>query len=73
MNAFYAKQYMVERGYGNYLGLCRLGEFVAHELGLSLTRVTLHVGSAELDSNKRDAEALLASIENELETHIGGP
>lgn len=48
VNAFYATQYLVERGYGNYLGLCRLGAFVAHELGLPLQRFTCLVGVAQI-------------------------
>ena len=44
VNAFYATQYAFERAYGNYLGLCRLGQFVAHELGLTLSRVTCFTG-----------------------------
>lgn len=40
VTGFYTLQYLVQRAYGNYLGLCRLGQFVAHELGLNLTRVT---------------------------------
>jgi len=44
VNAFYATQYAFERAYGNYLGLCRLGRFVAHELGLTLARVTCFTG-----------------------------
>jgi hypothetical protein len=40
VTGFYTLQYLVQRAYGNYLGLCRLGQFVAHELGLTLTRVT---------------------------------
>lgn len=35
----YATQYLFERAYGNYLGLCRLGRFVAHECGLQLARM----------------------------------
>ena len=50
VNAFYATQYAFERAYGNYLGLCRLGRFVAHELGLSLTRVTCFTGIMLRDS-----------------------
>ncbi|MEB5016537.1 hypothetical protein RXP78_29840, partial [Pseudomonas aeruginosa] len=46
VNAFYATQYMVERAYGNYLGLCRLGQFVAHELKLPLKRFTCFTGLA---------------------------
>lgn len=44
VNAFYATQYAFERAYGNYLGLCRLGRFVAHELRLKLARVTCFTG-----------------------------
>ena len=44
VNAFYATQYAFTRAYGNYLGLCRLGQFVAHELGLRLERMTCFTG-----------------------------
>ena len=33
---FYPKQHMFDKAYGNYLGLCRLGLFMAHELGKEL-------------------------------------
>lgn len=66
VNAFYATQYMFSRAYGNYLGLCHLGCFVAHELGLNLTRVTCHVGLAELDIRKRDLKDILALIDATL-------
>ena len=36
----YATQYIVEKAYGNYLGLCRLGRFMAHEMGLPFSKVT---------------------------------
>jgi hypothetical protein len=49
MSAFYASQYLFKRAYGNYLGLCRLGRFMAHEMGLRLERVTCYVGYAHLD------------------------
>ncbi len=52
MNAFYAAQYMVERAYGNYLGLCRLGQFVAHEMKLPLVRLTCFTGIAECEIGK---------------------
>lgn len=50
VNAFYATQYMVERAYGNYLGLCRLGQFVAHELKKPLKRFTCFTGLALRES-----------------------
>lgn len=52
VNAFYAAQYMVERAYGNYLGLCRLGQFVAHEMELPLVRLTCFTGIAECEAAK---------------------
>ena len=66
VNAFYASQYMVERAYGNYLGICRLGRFVAHELDLRLKRVTCHVGVAALDASKRSLAGVLAAVEAEI-------
>jgi hypothetical protein len=66
--AFYAVQYMVERAYGNYLGLCRLGKFVASRLGMPLATVTCMAGIAELDVNKGQAHSLLEQME--LETEI---
>jgi hypothetical protein len=52
VNAFYAAQYMVERAYGNYLGLCRLGQFVAHEMRMPLVRLTCFTGIAECEMAK---------------------
>jgi hypothetical protein len=45
VNAFYPTQYVFDRGYGNYLGLCHLGHFMAHEMGLRLTRLTCFIGA----------------------------
>lgn len=49
MNAFYATQQIFRKGYGNYLGLCRLGGFMADEMGLKLSRVSIHVGVAKME------------------------
>lgn len=59
VNAFYATQYLVERAYGNYVGLCRLGRFVAHELSLPLERFTCFTGVAECDMPKAKLRELL--------------
>jgi hypothetical protein len=58
VNAFYATQYMVERAYGNYLGIARLGRFVAHELKLPLCRVTVFTGLAQRDGMVSGLERL---------------
>ena len=63
VNAFYATQFLVERAYGNYIGLCRLGQFVAHEMGLKLSRVTCFSGIAECDVGKGELAPILAAID----------
>jgi hypothetical protein len=47
--AFYPLHYIFERAYGNYLGLVHLGQFMAKEMGLSLTRVICVAGIAKLE------------------------
>jgi hypothetical protein len=67
VNAFYATQFMFERAYGNYLGLCRLGRFVAHELGLRLNRVTCFAGIAKFDAkSKAGVKSLVQVVEHAL-------
>ena len=61
VNALYASQYIVERAYGNYVGLCWLGRFVAHELGIPLVRMTCFTGIAECDIGKGRLASLLAA------------
>lgn len=59
LNAFYATQYMGERAYGNYVGLCNLGQFVASELELSLSRVTCYTGIAQCEMSKTQFKPIL--------------
>lgn len=63
VNAFYATQYLVERAYGNYVGLCRLGVFVGHELGMPLVRMTCFTGIAECEMPKSKLSPLLSAID----------
>ena len=51
VTGFYATQYIFERAYGNYLGLCRLGRFMAQEMGKQLTQVAC-VASPACGGNK---------------------
>jgi hypothetical protein len=48
ITAYYPVQYVFDRGYGNFLGICQLGEFMAHELNLNLVRFTCFVGRMSL-------------------------
>ena len=51
--AYYPTQYIFDRGYGNYLGLYRLGLFLAHEMALTLSRVSFFIGSPRLGDSVR--------------------
>lgn len=63
LNAFYPVQYMFERAYGNYLGLVHLGHFVAHELGLRLTRLNCFTAVPEVgEVSLRELQPLLSLI-----------
>lgn len=64
VTGFYAMQYIFDRGYGNYLGLARLGQFVGHEMGLHLARVTCVASIATHGGiGKRDMRRFLDDAE----------
>ncbi len=46
VTGYYPKEHIFDRGYGNYLGLCRLGQFMATQMGLELAQMTCFVGVA---------------------------
>jgi hypothetical protein len=48
VNAYYPTQYIFDRAYGNYLGLCQLGQFMAHQLGMDMIRLNCFIGHPEL-------------------------
>lgn len=58
LNAFYATQQIFNKAYGNYLGLCRLGNFMAHETGLTFSRMNCFIGVAKLDNITKNSDTL---------------
>lgn len=50
LNAFYATQQIFDKAYGNYLGLCRLGQFMAAEMGLKFGRMNCFTGVEKFDT-----------------------
>ena len=66
VTGFYAKQHMYERADGNYLGLCRLGRFMAHEMGLTLSQVVCIATPAARHRSKRDLAELAHLVESAL-------
>jgi thymidylate synthase len=67
IHAFYPTQYIFDRGYGNYLGLCHLGAYIAHQTGLQFARLNCYIGEPHLgDVSKRDIAQLANLIEQRL-------
>ncbi|MBI4764642.1 MAG: thymidylate synthase [Deltaproteobacteria bacterium] len=67
--AFYANQLLLEKAYGNYLGLFRLGLFMAGEMGLKLrgiTCVTSNLKLSDRSGKKRDCKPLMGALKKEL-------
>lgn len=59
----YTVQYLFGRAYGNFLGLARLGQFMAHEMGLELRRLVCTATVAKLDDDvTKSSVAKLATI-----------
>jgi thymidylate synthase len=77
IHAYYPTQYVVDRAYGNYLGLCHLGCFMAHQMGLTFDSLTCFVASAHLGGAKvkktpfRDLQLRIHERLSELA--VGGP
>jgi len=68
VNAYYPTQFIMDRAYGNYLGLCHLGQFMAQEMGLSLVRLNCFIGLPELGNKwtKGELEPLAAFVRARL-------
>lgn len=62
VTGFYATQHIFEKAYGNYVGLCRLGQFMAHELGLTFVGMTCVTVLAKLGISKNDVSDLQRSL-----------
>jgi thymidylate synthase len=68
VNAYYPAQYIFDRAYGNYLGLCHLGYFMARELDLELVRMNCFIGHPQLGDTKipktrlRDLEVIIREV-----------
>lgn len=68
VNAYYPTQYIMDRAYGNYLGLCHLGRFMAKDMGLTMVRLNCFIGLPELGNKwtKRELEPLADLIRSRL-------
>lgn len=57
--AYYPMQYLLERAYGNYLGLIRLGKFVAAEMEFECDKLICMAGVAKLEGHVPAVKKLL--------------
>ncbi len=62
VTGFYNTQYLFQRAYGNYVGLCRLGEFVAHEFGLALSRMTCVAAVGKQEMKKTSLQCFVTDL-----------
>ena len=66
ITGYYATQYVTERAYGNYLGLCRLGRFMAHEMGLKFDQMVFIATPVKLERPKYSVKGLAEKVRNAL-------
>ncbi|MBA3915348.1 MAG: hypothetical protein H0X25_16140 [Acidobacteriales bacterium] len=60
--AHYRAQRLVQRGYGNYLGLARLQAYVAGQVGIQAGQLTIVVGRADADAPQYRIRSSLADV-----------
>lgn len=73
VTGIYATQYIFQRAYGNYLGLYRLGQFMAQEMNRQLTQVTCMASPAKLGKTKGSLQELAREVRRILDHQMGEP
>lgn len=74
LNAFYAMQLLFGKSYGNWLGLMRLGAFVASQTELRFERLNCYSGVQKMDSDSRPKSgALLEKLMALAEACVAAP
>ena len=68
LNATYPTQYIMDRAYGNYLGLCHLGCFLAREMALEFSRLNCFIGLPEIGGEWRKGE--LQALAKLVRSHL---
>jgi len=71
LNAFYATQQIARKGYGNYLGLARLGAFMAGQMNLRFEQLNVFVGIAKMDVDKSDPD--LVNLLSVIQQYVTPP
>jgi thymidylate synthase len=68
--AHYRHEYLVERGYGNYLGVARLVSFISSQAGLQSGRLTIVTGHVDVEKAIRKVDKLATAIAAEPRTEM---
>jgi thymidylate synthase len=63
MQAIYRNEYLLGRGYGNFLGLAELQQYIATAAGLAVGELLMTIGHAELDAPKTPIREIVRRFE----------
>jgi hypothetical protein len=66
LTAFYGTQHILTRAYGNYLGLARLGAFLAGQLAMRIVKVTCIASVGALGAPQTIVRPLIEDLEHRL-------
>lgn len=66
LTGFYANQYIFEKAYGNYLGLYRMGLFMAQEMGLELKQIVCIANVAKYADSSKFSMKVFGGLKNKL-------
>lgn len=64
--AFYANQTLAEKAYGNYLGLYRLGKFMAKEMGIKMKEVVCIAAALKLSGSSKITKTACKPVVNAI-------
>lgn len=71
LHAMYPLEYIMDRAYGNYLGLSQLGAFIAESCGLACDGVSVYVAKAEIGNmGTAPADSILNPARVEAASHV---
>lgn len=70
VTGFYALQHHVPKAYGNYLGLCWLGRYMAKQMGLRLSQVTCVASSLKLPLGDGNSKSTLMPLKDMFRTIV---
>jgi hypothetical protein len=67
MQAIYRNEFIVERGYGNFLGVAELQAFIAKSAGLDVGELLVTIGHGEFDGTFRHGDKILGQFWKEID------